>query len=144
VSRSLIPAGESSPGHGTRERPNLSCSCISANARETFFLGHWCPTESVVTDLPINDSWHGNKDWRGVSLKAGSNMCRMCATLATPYPQVARTNGRRASADTNPESQVPLITLWRRCNLEPATFSLGSRQSMGNKEHSVSCISFWR
>jgi hypothetical protein len=41
VSRSLIPAGESSPGHGTRERPNLSCSCISANARETFFPGHW-------------------------------------------------------------------------------------------------------
>jgi hypothetical protein len=32
----------------------------------------------------------------------------------------------------------------RETGIEPATFSLGSRQSIGNKEHSVSCISFWR
>jgi hypothetical protein len=28
---------------------------IRANAQETFFFGRWCPTETVVTDLPIND-----------------------------------------------------------------------------------------
>jgi hypothetical protein len=32
----------------------------------------------------------------------------------------------------------------RETGIEPATFSLGRRQSIGNKEHSVSCISFWR
>jgi hypothetical protein len=84
------------------------------------------------------------KDWRGVSPKAGSQMCRMCAKLATLYRQVARTNGRRASADIDPESQVPLITLRRRCNLEPATFSLGMWRSIENKEHGVHPISFWR
>ena len=77
------------------------------------------------------------KDWRGLSLRAGPKMCRMCATLAMLYPQLAHTKARRAPADTNLESHVPLITLWRRCNLEPATVSLGSRRSIENREHSV-------
>jgi hypothetical protein len=34
--------------------------------------------------------------------------------------------------------------LERETGIEPATFSLGRRQSIGNKEHSVSSISFWR
>ena len=37
-----------------------------------------------------------------------------------------------------------LKELERETGIEPATFSLGRRQSIGNKEHSVSCISFWR
>jgi len=32
----------------------------------------------------------------------------------------------------------------RETGIEPVTFRLGRRQSIGNKEHSVSCISFWR
>lgn len=37
-----------------------------------------------------------------------------------------------------------LLNLEREIWIEPPTFSLGRRQSIGNKEHSVSCISFWR
>ena len=37
-----------------------------------------------------------------------------------------------------------LEVMERETGIEPATFSLGRRQSIGNKEHSVSCISFWR
>jgi hypothetical protein len=73
-----------------------TCFAIEAHTRHQRLI-----RQISGVDLQINDSCHRDKGLARVSLKSVGEMCRLCATLATPHPASACARTEIASVADN-------------------------------------------